>query len=267
MDKFRQAAKEIHISDHEGKRCSEKGGIHPLSRVIVTFLYILCVVSFSKYNLEGLAGMVLYIVVHVIWYDVSVRTLFRHIWPVLLLTMAAGIAAPVLNREEYTVLFGVTVTYGMLSMVTLILKGMFCVAASYILGMTAGIAQICHALRLLHVPKEIVTVILLMHRYLMVLIKEAERMQQAYRLRAPAQKGLHFRVWGSFAGLLLLRSMDRAEEVYESMKLRGFDGSMQHASLGSSKKRSILYVLIWGVFLFLLRRFPVFLITGNLFIR
>lgn len=47
---------------------------------------------------------------------------------------------------------------------------------------------------------------------------------QAYELRAPGQKGIHFKVWGSLMGQMLLRSMDRAEVIYESMCLRGFDG-------------------------------------------
>lgn len=107
-------------------------------------------------------------------------------------------------------------------------------------------------------------VILLMHRYLIVLIKEVERMQQAYKLRAPGRKGIQFKNWGSFAGLLLLRSMDRAEEVYESMKLRGFHGSLKYPLLKSGKRASILYVFLWGIFLFIFRFFPVFQIAGSL---
>ena len=58
--------------------------------------------------------------------------------------------------------------------------------------------------------------------------------------------------------------MDRAEEVYESMKLRGFHGTIQYSSLESSRMADILYVLLWGVFLIVLRIFPVFGIVGLL---
>lgn len=264
MNKSAQAVKDIHISDEAGSSHGSKGGLHPLSRVLVTFLYILAVVSFSNYNLTGLAGMVLYLLVQVIWYEISVKTMFKHVWPVLLMTAAVGIAGPFMDREVYGMLGNIAVTYGMLSMVTLMIKGMFCVIASYILTVTAGIGQICYALTVLHVPEEIITVIMLMHRYLMVLLKEVERMQQAYRLRAPKQKGILFKTWGSFVGLLLLRSMDRAQEVYESMKLRGFHGRIQSLSFESSKGKSILYVLLWGLFFLVLRIFPVFHIAGNL---
>lgn len=264
MDKSRQAVKTIHISDDTGS-VRRRGGLHPLSRLFVTLLYILFVLSFSPYNLLGLAGMVLYLLAHVIWYEISLEIMVKRVWPVFLLTSAVGIAGLVLNRESYVRFGDITITYGMVSMVTLIVKGIFCVTASYILAVTAGIGQICYALRILHIPEEIVTVIMLMHRYLMVLIKEVERMQQAYRLRAPGQKGLHFRTWGSFVGLLLLRSMDRAQEVYESMGLRGFQGKMQYLSVNSNKGASILYVFLWGLFFVTARIFPIFQMVGNLF--
>ena len=263
MSKLQRAVHNIHLSDDAGQNHSAQGGLHPLSRVLVTFMYILAVVSYPRYDWLGLAGMVLYLLLHIIWYEISVETMFRTIWPVLLLTAVTGIANPLLDREVYVRFGDMTVSYGMVSMLTLMIKGLFCVTASYILAVTAGIRQICHALRLLHIPKEIVTLIMLMHRYLMVLLKEVERMWQAYRLRAPDQRGLRYKAWGSFVGLLLLRSMDRAQEVYESMKLRGFAGDMRMSSLHSDKRMSILYVLLWGISFCVLRIFPVFQIVGN----
>ncbi len=265
MNKPGQAARDVHISDDVDSSPTARGGVHPLSRVLVTLLYILSVVSFSGDAPAGLAGMVIYPLAHIVWYEISVGTMCKRIWPVLLLTGAVGIANPVLDREVRVTVGGLAVTSGMISMLTLMIKGIFCVAASYILAVTTGMRQICYALRLLHIPEEIVTVIMLMHRYLMVFIKEVERMQQAYRLRAPGQRGLRFRTWGSFVGLLLLRSMDRAEEVYESMKLRGFQGRMPYFFRKSNTVESILYVALWGICFFVLRMFPVFQIVGNFF--
>ncbi len=264
MNKLGEAAREIHKSDYVNND-REKLGLHPLSRIFITFLYLLLVVSFSNYDLIGLANMVLYLLFHIIWYDISIKTMLKRIWPVLLLTGIIGIANPFINREVLLELEYVTITYGMVSMVTLMLKGIFCVMASYILTITVGIGQICYAFQVLHMPEEIVTMIMLMHRYLMLLIKEVERMQQAYKLRASKQKGLQFLTWGSFVGLLLLRSMDRAQEVYESMKLRGFHGKMQTSFLKSNKRASIFYIFFWGIVLFFLRMIPIFSLVGNLF--
>lgn len=88
-------------------------------------------------------------------------------------------------------------------------------------------------------------------------------MMLAYKLRAPGQKGIHFKVWGSFLGLLLLRSMDRAQTVYESMLLRGYQGEIRGREFRGSKGRSVLYVCLWTAALLFLRLVPVFEIVGN----
>lgn len=265
MAKLAKAVKEIHRTDHTGGIHTGKGGIHPLSRLLVVFCYILAVVSFPKYDLR-VSEMILYLLIQCIWHEISLKNMLKHIWPALLFTGMVGIANPFLDRSVCLTAGNLDVTYGMLSMVTLMEKGVFCVMASYILVTKTGIAQICHALRCLHIPEELITVLSLMHRYLMVLLKEVERMQQAYRLRAPGQNGLHIKTWGSFVGLLLLRSMDRAEEVYESMKLRGFGGQLpDHAAANSHIGQSILYVAVWYAAILLFRFFPVFQFAGKLF--
>lgn len=246
MAKLDQAVKDIHAADNAD---GENYDVHPLSRLLVTVIYIITVVSFKKYDIAGLAGMILYILIQCIWYEISILGMIKRIWPVFILTGMIGIANP---------LFDSTASAGALSMATLILKGIFCVSASYIMVVQTGVRQLCYALRILHLPKELVTILLLMHRYLILLLKELERMKFAYRLRAPGQKGLHFKTWGSFAGLLLLRSMDRAGEVYESMQLRGFGGAFKISSYRYSPVKSISFAAAWSIVILGLRIFPVF---------
>ena len=264
MEKLEQAVKDIHVTDSAGGGYGEDGKIHPLAHLLVTIFYIFAVLSFDKYNIIGLAGMVLYVIIQCIWHELSVMDMIKRIWPVFCLTALIGIANPLFDKAVYGTVGNFTVTYGMLSMVTLIIKGVLCVMASYILVIQTGIRQICYSLQLMHLPKEIVTVLLLMHRYLIVLLKELNRMQQAYKLRAPRQKGLHIRVWGSFVGLFLLRSIDRAGEVYESMKLRGFNGKIQYFSGNNSYILSVTYVFLWGIAIITFRILLVFQMVGNL---
>lgn len=265
MNKLQKAVKDIHAVDAEAFRKRRKSGLHPLARLIVTVFYIGLVVSFPKYDLSGIAGMVLYLLMTGIWEEISVKETLSRIWPVLLLVSVVGIANPFADRKVYLQTGSLTVTYGMISMLTLMLKGIFSVTASYFLIVTVGMEGICYSLRCLHVPKEFVTVLLLTYRYLIVLLKEAERMMQAYRLRAPGQRGIHFRTWGAFAGQLLLRSMDRAEIVYESMLLRGYSGEIAGGKSAGKTGLSVFYVTAWAVLLWGLRVLPVFSIAGSLF--
>ena len=81
---------------------------------------------------------------------------------------------------------------------------------------------------------------MLVYRYIIVLLKEIERMTDAYSLRAPGQTGLHYKVWGTMVGQLLLRSMDRAEELCRSMELRGFHDIRENSILDARRERVLV---------------------------
>lgn len=264
MSKVHKAIYEIHVADGRGNRKAERAFVHPLSYVLATFGYVLTVISFDKYDLYGLTGMALYLLITGIWNGISIKDALSRLWPVLLLVGMIGIANPFLDKAVYLQAGSFLVTKGMISMATLMLKGIFCVMASYFLMAKTGMEGVCHSLRCLHVPKEFVTILLLMYRYSMVLLKEVERMMQAYKLRAPQQKGLHFKIWGDFVGQLLLRSIDRAQIVYESMLLRGYHGEFMGKRLVWKKGSSACYVLIWLMVFICFRIVPVFEIVGRL---
>jgi energy-coupling factor transporter transmembrane protein EcfT len=141
------------------------------------------------------------------------------------------LASPAISREERMNALEAALRDRIpLSMLTLMMKGIFCLMASFLLIATTGIDSLCAALRILRVPSMIVTLLLLTYRYVGVMTEELAIMTDAYHLRAPGQKGIHHSAWGSFLGQLLLRSMDRANELYSSMQLRAFKGEFFYAA-------------------------------------
>ncbi|MER2026038.1 MAG: energy-coupling factor transporter transmembrane component T, partial [Lachnospiraceae bacterium] len=173
---------------------------------------------------------------------------------VLPIVCAVGIFNPILDRTPAFPLGSFVVTTGMISMITLLMKGIFCLMASFLLVASTRIEAICAVLRRIHVPSMLVTLLLLTYRYAAVLAEEANVMTQAYSLRAPGQKGIHYKAWGSFLGQLLLRSMDRAEELYSSMMLRGYHGELYYAQRDGSSAGDVLYAVLWCA-LFIAARF------------
>jgi len=88
-----------------------------------------------------------------------------------------------------------------------------------------------------------------------VLVDEVARTTRAYRLRAAGRTGIAPSAWGPLAGQVLLRTFDRAERVYQAMRLRGFDGD-PHAG-GPPRRiaaRDVAFVLAWLAY-FALARF------------
>lgn len=267
MSKIDSAIYEIHTMDMLAERDQWVNRIHPLVKFVLTLFYIVLVVSFDKYNVIGLAGMVIYLIIMFMIAELSFRDSLKRLRVVLPLVCFVGIFNPFFDKTPVFFLGALTITTGMLSMMTLMMKGVFSVLASYLLIATTSIEKICYAMRLLHMPSIIVTQVLLTYRYITVLLGEANRMTQAYSLRAPNQKGVHYKVWGSLAGQLLLRSMDRAGEVYESMCLRGYQGEFYYKDRINCGKKDYLYLAIWGGILMFLRLVPVMAVVGNLVIR
>lgn len=264
MNKIGNAIYEIHTMDTLAARDQWVNRIHPLVKFILTVCYIAAVVSFSKYDVIGLAGMVIYPIAVFILSELSFRDSIKRLRVVLPFICFVGILNPFLDQN--TVLFaGVEISAGILSMITLILKGVFSVLASYLLIATTSVDKLCYAFRLLHIPGAVVTQYMLTYRYIAVLLEEVNRITQAYVLRAPGQKGIHFKVWGSFAGQLLLRSMDRANNVYESMLLRGYRSDYRYMRERIAiRPQDIMYLVFWMGMFVLFRLYPVMWIIGNL---
>ena len=264
MSRINEAVHEIHHLDAMAQREGRINRIHPLSKLLVTVWYIAFTMLFPACDLSGTFCMILYPAVIMRAGNISVVRSIRKLGPVLLLVCAVGIANPFFDRVVLFRAGPLPVTGGMISMATLMLKGVFAVLASYLLILTTSMESICYALRLLHVPKIMVTMVLLIYRYVIVLLKEAERISQAYSLRAPAQKGIHYRAWGTLLGQLMLRSIDRAQTVYESMLLRGFDGSFHLSKKQKMDPGSAVYLAGWLGIVVLLRYVSVFKLAGSL---
>ena len=245
MNRISGAICEIHHMDMLASRDQWVNRIHPLVKLVLTILYISVVVSFHKYDVAGTAGMAVYPMALFILAELSFADSLKRLRLVLPLVCLVGILNPFLDQNA-VVIDGLRISAGVLSMVTLIMKGVFSVLASYLLI--------------------VVTQFMLTYRYITVLLEEVNRITQAYLLRAPHQKGIHFKAWGPLAGQLLLRSMDRANEVYDSMLLRGYQGDYAYLRERTAfQGKDLAYLLFWAAVIAALRRWPVVLAAGGLF--
>lgn len=240
--------------------------LHPLVKLLVTVAYIFVTVSFNKYDFSGVVVMVLYPVFVFQAAGIPVSTCFYKLRYVLPIVMAVGIVNPFLDRAALVYVGGAAVSGGVVSMLTLMLKGVFSLMASFVLIATTKIDALCAALRKLHVPDMLVTLLLLTYRYISVMMEQVSVMTDAYALRAPGQKGIHISAWGSFLGQLMLRSMDRASELYQSMQLRGFCGEFCYAETEKLAGADLVYGLVCiGSFL-AARYFHPAALLGGLFV-
>jgi cobalt/nickel transport system permease protein len=98
-------------------------------------------------------------------------------------------------------------------------------AVTALLG-TMEAAVLGHALHHLRVPAKLVHLLLLTVRYLEVLRQEHRRLHAAMLVRGfrPRMDRHTYRTYGYLAGMLLVRSVSRAERILAAMRCRGFRG-------------------------------------------
>lgn len=265
MDKISHALTEFQEMDELSAQSSPIHNMHPLIKLGVTLAYIFFVVSFDKYNLSGLIIMVLYPIIMFQVSGISMRTCFYKLRIVMPLVCAVGLVNPFFDKATMLYIGNVAISGGVISMITLMLKGVFALMASFLLIATTSMDAICAALRRIHIPGLIVTLLLLTYRYIAVMLEEVGIMSEAYHLRAPNQKGIHISAWGSFLGQLLLRSMDRADELYQSMQLRGFKDEFYYADTKPCTAGAVIYMLVCIAFFVVARRYNLPQMLGNMF--
>ena len=266
VNRAEQAGLELRAMDELAAQDSVLHRLSPLAKLFVTVFYIAVTVSFPKYELTGLVWMVLFPVAGYQLAGIRMRVCFQKLRIVLPLVCAVGLLNPFFDRQIMARVGTLAVSGGVISMLSLILKGIFCLLASFLLMATTTIEAVCRALRQLRVPKTLTSLLLLTFRYIGLLLSEVAVMQQAYSLRAPGQKGIHISAWGSFLGQLLLRSMDRAQALYESMELRGFCGEFPCAAQQKRSAASWPYALLCPVLMLLTRLVNLSALAGGLFV-
>jgi cobalt/nickel transport system permease protein len=106
------------------------------------------------------------------------------------------------------------------------LKGNAIVLTLVVLLGTMDAVTLGHALRHLRVPEKLAHLLLFTVRYIDVLHREYLRLRAAMKTRGfrPRLDRHTYRSFGYLVGMLLVRSLDRAERITAAMKCRGFRG-------------------------------------------
>ncbi|WP_346940193.1 cobalt ECF transporter T component CbiQ [uncultured Clostridium sp.] len=250
------------LDDIAGKETSIHR-LHPITKLLTTVVYLIVVVSFGRYEISSLLPFVFYPVVVFILAELPVVPILKRILLVEPFIIGIGILNPLFNQHTM-VLGGVAISRGWVTFLSIFIKCGLTVTVSILLIATTGMDKLAVALRMLKIPKIFVLQLLLTYRYISVLIEEVSRMMRAYSLRAPGQKGIHRSVWGSFAGQLILRTLDRAQRVYQSMNLRGFTGEYNTGDVAKLNFNDFVYLVGWSLFFITARIYNIPMLIGSL---
>ena len=117
------------------------------------------------------------------------------------------------------------------------------------LSLLAGMTPVTlgHALYRLKCPAALVHLMMFTVRYISVLHDEYHRLRMAMKLRGfKARNNAHtYRSFGYLFGMLVVRSLERAERVLEAMKCRGFSGHFPLIDDMAFRRRDCLFAVIF----------------------
>jgi len=227
--------------------------IHPTVKLLAAAVFIITVVSFDRFSFARLVPYVFFPTLLMAFSETPYGMLLKRFLIAIPFCLFAGIANVVFDRAAAFAINGVIISYGVVSLFTILLRVYLCVMAILVLVAVTPFQDIVLSMRRLHVPHFFIIVFEMTYRYIGVLFEEAHSMYIAYTMRSPASKGIRMRDMGSFTGQLLIRSVDRADRVYTAMKCRGYALQTIPGNARKLKAGDVIFLAVTCIFCVLLR--------------
>jgi cobalt/nickel transport system permease protein len=222
------------------------------AKVIATLVFVVCVMSFGRYEIARLLPYFAFPIVIIMLAQLPAALLLRKTLLVLPVALLIGLPNPLFDRDMLLQVGGVGISGGWVSMLSIVLRALLAAAASVVLVAVTGFPAICGALERLGMPRPLAVQLLFLYRYLGVLGEEALRMEYAYDLRSNG-RSLSIGHYGSVAGRLLMRTWGRAERIYLAMRARGFTGDFVTGVPVRFGATEWLFVVVWCALFVVLR--------------
>ncbi|MBX3012432.1 MAG: cobalt ECF transporter T component CbiQ [Caldilineaceae bacterium] len=148
---------------------------------------------------------------------------------------------------------------GVVRFVSILIKSWLSLQMALILVTVTPFPALLWALRSLHVPAPLISIVTLLYRYLFLLYEEVMRLLRARAARSAAMDGVasggsliwRGQVAGRMAGSLMLRSFERSERIYTAMVARGYRGQLLTLEHSHFQRTDWLVAGVTLLFLFL----------------
>ena len=236
--------------------------VHPFGKLLGVFIFIVTVVSFERHALGGLTPLVFYPAVLAALSETPYKMILKRVLIALPFCFFIGAANIFFEKDAAFIIFGVVISRGFVSFAVILLRAALCVSAASILIATTGLPDIARQLRALKIPGVLIIMLEMTYRYIGILFAEAASMYTAYTLRSRRGGGVEIKHAGGFAGCFLIRSFDRAERVYNAMKLRGYNTNAPRGESEKFRLKDAAYVLSIMIFCVLARFFDIAALMG-----
>jgi cobalt/nickel transport system permease protein len=236
---------EIRRMDELGRMDTPVHRVDARAKAIVTFAFVVVVMSFPVYEVSALTPLMLFPVALVALGRIPAQHILSKILLAAPFALVVGMFNPFMDRQPFAAIGPFTVTGGWMSFVSIMLRFVLTVGAALALVACTGMNRLGSGLGRLGVPRVFIVQLLFLYRYLFVVADEGGKMFRSVELRSERARPLSLRTYSALIGTLLLRSMDHAEHVYSAMVARGFDGEIRVMKPSSVRWTDVVFVCGW----------------------
>lgn len=175
------------------------------------------------------------------WSFLVIYAVFALFWSLLLKTPISSLFK--LLGSELILLSLMAVPLGWQKASFLLMRSLICLLIMNSFLLSVPKYHLSIALKGLPIPVKMQEIVILTTQYLEILLSEIKRMQTAAKLRGLNGNSQWLRyISASMIGSLYLRSLDRAERVYNAMIIRGYNGSLP-MEIQTTKSEKFLLIL------------------------
>ena len=184
-------------------------GIHRLDariKIGAFLVYQICVLSWPPQEITGLLPFFLFPVCVIRLAGLPLGYLLKRTLWLLPVAVMIGLFNPLVDRTPMGEWFGIPVTQGMISFISIILRCMLTILGAFTLLASTGFAPLCRGLRQLGAPRILITLMTFLYRYVVNVLGEEPTtdgdlsiFKDAGKISDYAKEAM---AWGAAAGLL-----------------------------------------------------------------
>ena len=244
---FQKAIIYLNSSQVSTGKDSLSGNLNPNSVLIVTFLYLFFLLSVPIEQTDSIIWYAIYPIIMAPFSGLSYSNIFKKSLYVLPFIIIIGVFNPFFDHREAFKIGNFTVTLGMLTFLSLTIRGLLAVQAILILLRISGFFGLCNSLRKIGLPRILIIQLMLTYRYISVFLEEIMAVQNSIRSRGYGKRALSIKLWTPVVGSLFLRSLDKSKRIYNAMLSRGFDGYIPLNTKNLWNFHDFVFTFIWTI--------------------
>ncbi|MDI1472173.1 Transmembrane component NikQ of energizing module of nickel ECF transporter [Thermodesulfovibrio sp. N1] len=225
----------------------------PRLKIIVFSIFsILCA---TAHGLKTPALFLIYSVFSIFIAHLKLRKLFSRLFIANFFIFFIWIFLPIsYPGNPYIELWQIKISHeGFIYALSITIKANAIIVATITLLGTSSVNSLAHAMLHLKAPKKLVTVFFLFYRYITVIHDEYLKIKRTVYARGFVPKSnLHtYRTYAYIVGGMLIKSYEKAEEIYKAMLCRGFQGFFPLFEHFQTRKIDIIFSVL-SIFIFIL---------------